>query len=270
MQPLIQRIHTLQQKVPNLPFAVYSAWQEQKLLNVPIVNPVLIFVLNGAKSFGVGEDMQCASGSFVMLPGNAAVNMRNIPKQAGYYAVLLEFTYDDFADLDVVNTPKPNMVIGEMGPALNGWLSQFIDYLAWAPEVMWQQRKREVLALLVQLGFSEVLALRKAPHLSQEIHNLFVQGGLADISVPFLCGQLAMSESSLRRKLKAEGRSLTDIRDNARMGMGLHLLQTTNDSIQRVAEQCGYQSQSRFTDRFKRHFGLTPSELRKTRVAESG
>jgi AraC-like DNA-binding protein len=35
-----------------------------------------------------------------------------------------------------------------------------------------------------------------------------------------------------------------------------------------VAERCGYQSQSRFTDKFKQFFGVTPTELRKTRMRD--
>jgi AraC-like DNA-binding protein len=53
-----------------------------------------------------------------------------------------------------------------------------------------------------------------------------------------------------------------------KLGLGLHLLQTTLHSIVLIAEKCGYQSQSRFTDRFKGRFGLTPSELRKTKMVD--
>jgi AraC-like DNA-binding protein len=75
-----------------------------------------------------------------------------------------------------------------------------------------------------------------------------------------------MSESTLRRKLKLEGTSVQEVKDQARLGLGLHLLQTTRQPISLVAEKCGYLSQSRFTDRFKKRFGLTPSELRKTKM----
>ena len=267
MEPLIHSIAALQAKCADLPFAVYSAQQEQKLLNVPIINPVLIFVLSGAKALGPESAVECATGSFVMLPGNAAVNMRNIPKQNAYYAVLLEFTYEDFEGLPV-EPGQAEMVIGEIDKPLSQWLNQFIDYLSWAPQSLWAQRKREVLALLVQLGFSDVLKLRAEPSLSQQLHGLFVQNQFADVSVLSLCEQLAMSESTLRRRLRAEGTSIQDIKDRARLGHALHLLQTTSDPIGLVSEKCGYHSQSRFTERFKGHFGLTPTELKKTKLTE--
>ena len=60
-----------------------------------------------------------------------------------------------------------------------------------------------------------------------------------------------MSSSTLRRKLKSEGNSIQDIRNRVRLGHGLHLIQTTNNSIGNIAFECGYQSQSRFTEQFK-------------------
>jgi AraC-like DNA-binding protein len=83
----------------------------------------------------------------------------------------------------------------------------------------------------------------------------------------YICQQLAMSESTLRRKLKSEGTTIQDIKDQVKLGLGLHLLQTTLDPIGIIAQKSGYYSQSKFTERFKRRFGLTPSELRKTRMA---
>ena len=72
----------------------------------------------------------------------------------------------------------------------------------------------------------------------------------------------------IRRKLKQEGTSIQDIKDQVKLGAGLHLLQTTLEPIGLIAQICGYHSQSRFTDRFKARFGLTPSQLRKTKMTD--
>ena len=86
-----------------------------------------------------------------------------------------------------------------------------------------------------------------------------------ELNTEYFCQSLAMSESTLRRKLKNEGTGLQQIKDQVTLGLGLHLLQTTEQSIGLIAETVGYQSQSRFADKFKARFSLTPSELRKTR-----
>ncbi len=49
----------------NLPFAVYSAYQEQKITNVPISKPLLIIVLSGYKELGKTENIKCDAGSFI-------------------------------------------------------------------------------------------------------------------------------------------------------------------------------------------------------------
>nr|WP_281358241.1 helix-turn-helix transcriptional regulator [Pseudoalteromonas caenipelagi] len=82
-----------------------------------------------------------------------------------------------------------------------------------------------------------------------------------------ICDSLAMSESTLRRKLKSEGTTVQTIKDRAKLGLGLHLLQSTDYTIGVISQICGYQSQSRFTERFKSRFGLTPTQLRNTKKA---
>ncbi|KAE9698691.1 helix-turn-helix domain-containing protein, partial [Enterobacteriaceae bacterium TzEc077] len=47
---------------------------------------------------------------------------------------------------------------------------------------------------------------------------------------------------------------------------GLHIIQTTNKSIGNIAFECGYQFQNPFTEQFKNLFGITPRELRKTKM----
>lgn len=48
----------------NPPFAVYSAYEEQKITNVPISKPLLIIVLSGYKELGKTENIHCEAGSF--------------------------------------------------------------------------------------------------------------------------------------------------------------------------------------------------------------
>ncbi len=79
-----------------------------------------------------------------------------------------------------------------------------------------------------------------------------------------------MSESTLRRKLQAEGTIFSDLHIQVRLGFGMHLLQTTSLPVVIISEKCGYQSQSRFTEKFKDRFGLTPLKLRQTQLSDQG
>lgn len=265
---LIEAAKTLQEAGRLLPFSVYSSVSEQRIVNVPIVKPVLICVLGGSKKLGSQGEIDCPSGSFVILSNHPSITMRNIPGDAEYLALIVEFDYEDFNCLPPKRTRTVPFVQGEIGSAFQQTLLQFVEWSAFAPPVMWPARRREILQLLYHLGFEQVSAVIEPPSLSHKVHGIILADVTRDLHTDELASQLAISASTLRRKLAAEGITLQAIKDRARLGLGLHLVQTTFAPIGRIAEKCGYQSQSRFTDKFKQLFGVTPTELRKTRMRD--
>ena len=273
MQKLINTIRNTIGQDNNLPFSVYSSVHEQKLLNVPIAKPLLIVVLKGHKELGENNAITCPSENFVFLSDNPAINMRNIPKDNAYFALLIEFDYEDFEGIPrgsnhANTTSNSDYFIGEVTSTLKNCLQQFVESTRWAPETLWPLRKKEVLMLLYHLGFQNLVSMMGKPKVSHQVHELCQRGEFDKLTNDYICQQLAMSESTLRRKLKMEGTTIQVIKDRAKLGLGLHLLQTTLFPIGIIADKCGYHSQSRFTDRFKSHFGLTPSELRKTKMTD--
>jgi AraC-like DNA-binding protein len=268
MRDLLDSINGVISKGSELPFSVYTSVHEQTLLNVPIAKPLLIVVISGDKKLGKDSEFICHSGEFVFLSDSPAIDMRNIPKGNSYFALLIEFDYEDFNGIPGSARDKSEYFIGDTKPELEKCLQQFIECSSWASEKIISARKNEILLLLHDLGYKNVVSMAGNRQISYKLHKLFHKRQFQDVTTSYCCEHLAMSESTLRRKLKAEGTSLRDIKSRARLGLGLHLLQTTSESISLVSEKCGYQSQSRFTEQFKRHFGLTPSELRKTKVTD--
>ena len=250
------------------PFSVYTSFKEQKLLNDPIPKPLLIVVLNGDKELGKDETSICHAGDFVFLSDSPAINMRNIPQNKDYYALVIEFDYQDFSGLQINRSNKQDYLIGATTPTLEKCLQQFVDISAHTPKEVWSLRKREIIEMLCHIGHSDVLSLLGTPKVKDKVHDLFVAQNFQELSIEYICSQLITSASTLRRKLKLEGTNVQEIKNKARLGFGFHLLQTTRHSIGLIAEKCGYQSQSRFTDKFKSLYGLTPSELRKTKMAD--
>jgi AraC-like DNA-binding protein len=266
MNNLFNSIKKITSECDELPFSVYRSVHEQKLLNVPIAKPLLIVVISGDKVLGKNNEIICHSGQFIFLSDSPSINMRNIPKDNAYFALLIEFNYEDFDGIPISDAKKSDYFIGKTTRALKKCLQQFVESANWAPEKILSIRKKEILMLLYHLGYTEVVSMMGKQKISHRLHDLFHEKNFHDVTMDYICENLAMSESTLRRKLMSEGVSVQDIKDRARLGLGLHLLQTTAESIGIIAEKCGYHSQSRFTDRFKTHFGLTPSELRKTKV----
>jgi len=265
---LIRSAKSLQEAGHALPFSVYSSVKEQRIVNVPIMKPMLICVLDGSKRLGSKGEIECPAGSFVVLSNRPGINMRNIPGDAEYLALIVEFEFDDFSCLPPASGRAPSFVQGSICRLFQETLKQFVEWSAFAPPAMWRARRQEILLLLYHLGHEQVCAVAEAPSLSHKLHGMISADLANDLHADVLASRLALSGSTLRRKLAAEGASLQEIKDRARLGFGLHLVQTTFDPIGRVAERCGYQSQSRFTDKFKQSFGVTPTELRKTRMRD--
>lgn len=274
MQHLIFSAKKALQQRELLPFAVYSSRYEQHLLNVPMIKPLLVCVFDGCKQLGQEREVNCPAGQFVFLSNSPKVEMRNIPSHSQYFALLIEFEFSDFSCLGQSPALQPqaniSAVQGDIDPVLQQTLQQFIEWSTFAPQALWPTRRQEILQLLYHQGYHQITAFMASSSLSHKLHALFSAEPTADRQADQLCEQLAMSESTLRRKLRAEGTSLQEIKDRVRLGLGLHLVQTTLQPIGLIAEQCGYQSQSRFTDKFKQLFGTTPTELRKTRLPETG
>lgn len=267
MQNLIDLIKASQTE-QLLPFSIYTSTKEQYLLNVPVVKPLLIAVLGGNKQLGKNDEINCNSGSFIFLSDSPSINMRNIPKGEDYLALLIEFDYKDFEGLKTSAINKEKYCIGEISLTLEKCLQQFVEYAFWAPEELWSLRRKEIIELLCFIGYPQILSMVSNPKIGHKLHSLISNNPEEDLTMLSICEQLALSESTLRRKLKVEGTSIQEIKDQAKLGLGLHLLQTTLEPIGLIAQKCGYHSQSRFTDRFKARFGLTPSELRKTKMTD--
>lgn len=263
-----------------LPFSVYSSLEDQHLSNVPIINPLLICVLGGMKQLGISStednvsaDKICGDGEFIFLSNTPNIDMRNISQNSGYCALLIEFQYDDFRQFYQHATNTVSYFKGSISDLLSNTLLQFVEWSEYAPSELWCYRRQEILQTLYHSGHQQVCAIAEPPSLTHKVERMVAlnmqqntdrEPG-SDITSEMVADNLTMSESTLRRKLAAENSHFQAIKDRVRLGFGLHLLQTTELPIGLIAEQTGYQSQSRFTDKFKSLFGLTPSELRKTR-----
>ena len=268
MKSLIQLARSALNQKAHIPFSVYSSLKEQNILNVPIVKPLLIFVLDGEKNLGEQSEIVCPSGSFIFLSNSSTIDMRNIPCGREYFAVLIEFDYEDFNQFEGEQLKAQRYLLGETSAVLEKSLQQFIEWSLFAPEEIWSMRKQELLQVLSHLGYEVYSMAKKGSKFSHRLHDMINANLTEDLTIDVFCSQLGMSESTLRRKLKAEDSSLQEIKDQTKLGHGLHLIQTTDEPIGIIAEKCGYHSQSRFTDRFKQCFGITPSSLRRTRMPD--
>ena len=143
----------------------------------------------------------------------------------------------------------------------NEIVQQIFQALYQSPEetrTAWQKVK--VLELLLVLSGMEV---SREKHLTEyrseqveiirQVHDQLIENLEQRCSIESLSKQYLMNPTTLKNMFKEiYGTSIA-----------AQLLQSTDLSVADVARKVGYDSQSRFSDTFKRHFGVLPKEYRK-------
>lgn len=83
-------------------------------------------------------------------------------------------------------------------------------------------------------------------------------------SLPALAAECGVTPHTLKRIFKTTyGQSLFAFQLQARMEKAKELLATTNNTLQKIAEEVGYTEGNNFQNAFKRVVGCTPGEWRK-------
>ena len=85
-----------------------------------------------------------------------------------------------------------------------------------------------------------------------------------------LAAMFSVSETSLKNYFRGVfGQNISTYLREMRMNTASKLLETTRMSISEIAEQVGYLNQSKFATVFKKQFGLSPLEYRRSRALEN-
>ncbi|WP_392420496.1 helix-turn-helix transcriptional regulator [Edwardsiella piscicida] len=247
-----------------------SARQSHQLRRVTLFSPALCRVRQGSKTIQWGERCEVAGGdSLVLFPGGSEVSMAN-QTGAGYYraemlylpaALLRQFrkhypqaapSDEAAASLALPMTPTLTLLWDAVMDALRAPLAPpLLNHLA-----------ESLLLALQPSGHTTLLLNERHDRLTEQIQQLLLLDPAYAWQATDVAQRLHMAESTLRRRLSAEGKSFRDILDDVRLGQALLALQSGNAPIGDIASQSGYASPSRFTARFVRRYGLTPSALR--------
>ena len=93
-------------------------------------------------------------------------------------------------------------------------------------------------------------------------HALRYEHDLVNVDFDRLASRWGMTRRTLRRRLSAEGLSLSDLLDEACCRQAKEELRRQDESIKEIAERLGYSETSAFHRAFKRWTGQTPTEFR--------
>ncbi|OLQ94441.1 AraC family transcriptional regulator [Vibrio ponticus] len=253
-KPLVHTVH-------------YRGKREQPLNNVFIHAPTIIWVDQGFKQLWWHEQsLEFNRANWILVPAGQYLTFVNTPEQKLFHSRAIALNLAPPAEwLDpeqpvtansfpqIATTPPLEYcfdLVSEMG---NKGLS-------------YQTQKQLLLGFYAELR--EMGALNKLfPNNQQMVRdklaNYLSSAPGDDHRIEVAASYLAMSRATLTRKLNAEGSSFREVLAQIRMNHAINLLQK-NYSQMETALACGYQSESRFSQRFKQQFGLTPHQYQLT------
>lgn len=248
-----------------------------RILRMRVDQPALIVVDRGLKTVkpARGAAVRARPGQALLLSGQQTVDFTNDVIDGEQYearwlvfdnALLDDVFYrETAARVAPVDAPiVPVRLLAQLSSGLIDAFAQGRRALApdpALPDAVARQRVLEVMHWLLEEG----LVLRSAPEdTSVSIQVRALIAGRLDLewTATRVAQALAMSEATLRRRLAAEGASMSALIVDARMASALTLLQATTQPVSEIANAVGYESPSRFAIRFRERFGFAPTAVR--------
>lgn len=254
---------------------VQSCYKPQKISKVTFRKPAVLVVISGSKEIELANRRFVAkAGEFLIVPADTEFWIAKYPDPVSGLYQGLGFRFDietveEFQRSYGRGLESWNLSSNWHAPAGEAALEWIIQWLEWSgkyPPSLQVQRHRlvEFLLLLAQAGLAGNILVSRNPSWRQRIGQLIGVDSARAWRCQDLCRMLGVSESAMRRHLQVEGTSFRDLLEETRLMSGLVLVQETSLTICQVADAVGYRSQSRFTDRFKERFGVTPTTLRRS------
>ena len=279
-QQLSQHVQASEFRTPLGSLGVFHSRHTHTLRQIPIHMPTMVLVVNGTKTvYQNHKTLAIQRGDLLLTPGNCILDISNHPAASGdYFALALGFSSQaitQFTETYAAQLASWKQSLLWQAQAPDMLCDVLEQWVAWCMQktmnpMLALHRQVEILLILAQHQVAGNLLIERHASWKQRIVQLFYMDISRDWQLVDICPQLGVSESTLRRHLQTENTGFRELLEEARLLAGLSLLQETFWPIQQIAQQVGYQSQSRFAERFKKRFDITPSELRRTRMSDSG
>lgn len=259
-----------------LPVGVAACGERQNLTNMFNEHPALFVPVYGGKTIRFGlDEFSATAGELLLVPGHISLSVTNQPDRsyAGFLGVSIQFDCATIKQFHTMfgRTLEPSGLSPNWSS--EGWtelywmIAEWIEYSTRFPTNIEHSRHKlvEFLFLLSRKGIAGNILNSPQQAIGNRIRSHLATDPSRDWRASDLASELGMSESTLRRRLRAETTTFRAILEAARLDQGIHLVLFTGMPIGQVSFACGYQSQSRFAERFKRRFSMSPTEVRATR-----
>ncbi|AMG31542.1 AraC family transcriptional regulator [Grimontia hollisae] len=240
---------------------------KQPLRNVSVYAPTIIWVRRGFKQLWWHDrSHQYSSQDWLVIPASHSLTFVNEPAQTDFCSHTLTFL--EPPPREWLAESQPISVTEEPRLAVTPQLAYCFETLYdMAGKSLSEAAQRQFL-----LGFYAELQAANALHLlfpgaetsMKEKLARYLSANPGDTHhIKVVAAHFSMSPATLKRKLAAEDTSFRHILTHTRMTYALSLMQKSRSQLD-VALACGYQSEARFSRRFKEVFGLSPKEYVRT------
>lgn len=243
--------------------------RELEILRIHVQQPALIFVDRGIKTVRTsrGATVRAHAGQALLLGGGQTVDFTNTVTEGDQYEarwlvfdpVLLD---DAFYRNRATAVSAPARMLAKVGEGLAEAFGRATQALAAGlPAAVARQRMLEVMHWLLEVGVV-LYAPPAATDIALKVRALIAASPQQQWTAVRVASEMAMSQATLRRRLAAEGSTLTELLVDIRMATALTLLQATTQPVSHIALSVGYESPSRFAVRFRQRFGFAPTAVR--------
>ncbi|VAW05779.1 hypothetical protein MNBD_ALPHA07-1243 [hydrothermal vent metagenome] len=243
--------------------------------------PTVMMTITGRKIVSVeDETYELSPGDMLMLPEAVDFDVENIPDPAlGRYlglairfdtqtlSIFRDLYGDQFDNWDL--TPRWHVTgSAKTIAATASWISWIRRFSTDQTQV--RHRMIELMLLFAEQGVAGNLIFQLSNSWRLRVKQLFELDPARTWRIKDICQRLSVSESTLRRHLKDEDIGFRELLEEVRLEHGMALVMSTDMLISQISFSSGYQSQSRFSERFKKRFSMSPVELRNSRKAPGG
>ncbi|MGH4496198.1 helix-turn-helix transcriptional regulator [Klebsiella pneumoniae] len=240
-----------------------------RLHRVRLFSPALCRVKRGSKVIVQGESRVLATPQqLIVLPADVELEVINQPENGLFCSDLLSLTPELLTRFKTryLSESPPGRLTSLCAPVTTElafmWQSVLQAVREGLSVALQQHQTMGLLLALYEAGYAGPLLVERQQDLSAQVRQLIMLSPEQAWSVSRVAKMLFLGESTLRRRLQQESQSFRQIVEEVRMAHALGQLQTTSRPIGEIAQNSGYQSGSRFTARFRQHYGLLPKHVR--------
>ncbi len=250
--------------------------RELRFARISIDRPCLIVVRRGTKILRAGaREWVAHAGEAIALAGGRVFDVTNRVSPSGAYEARCLLWDADLIEAHAGRAASARPI--DEAVALKGLepaffsafdaATQAIGDAGGVPLDIARHRLAELLIWMELRGvrFASVQPVSPA----ERVRHLVGTAPQREWTTAEVASRLALSETTLRRRLAEERTTFAEILIDVRMTTALSLLQSTDRPISDIAFDVGYASPSRFAVRFRSRFGASPRMIRTRETAEA-